>query len=457
MRYDPRLKPSGAGGEGLKEIDPMENREKGESRPGLPRGARYYLPPEAGRKRTVESQLLEVFLRWGFQEIVTPTLDYYETVARGLGHQTLGDLFKIIDRETGELLTLRSDITPQIAHLAATSLRTRPLPIRLCYAGRIYRYVHSQGRIQQEFHQSGIELIGLESLEADAEVIAVAVESLRSCGLKDFSLILTHMGFLRGVLDRIDASPEWVAAYREALARKDLSSLERLVGRLKVSARVRTALRQAPEWVGGPEVLDRVRKALPGRETKAAMQGLSVVLDMLGVYGVSDDVTFDLSEVRGFNYYTGTVFEVFSPLAGFPICSGGRYDSLIGRFGASVPATGFAIDVGGLLETIKQQEGGRFSPSGPDVLLIDFSRRKDRALTLARKLRDRGFRVARDVIDRRLSDSLEFARGTGFRFAVVLGHRSVPAGKAGVVDLSCGRRVDVSVQSLPRVLKRMEP
>lgn len=436
-------------------MNPMEKLDREGLQPGLPKGVRYYPPPEAGRKRDLESQLLDVFLRWGFQEIVTPTLDYYETLDRGLGHQNLRDLFKVIGRDTGELLTLRSDITPQIAHLAATSLKTRPLPIRLCYAGRIYRYAQSQGRIQQEFHQSGIELIGLESLEADAEVIAVAVESLRLCGLKDFSLILTHMGFLRDFLNRIDTSPEWVAAYREALARKDLSTLERLVKRLSISPKIRSALLQAPNWVGGPEVLDVVCKAMPSRATRVAMDELTKVLEMLDVYGVANDVTFDLSEVRGFNYYTGTVFEVFSPNAGFSICSGGRYDDLIGRFGSPVPATGFAVDVGGLLETIKEQEGGRFSPSGPDVLLIDFSKRKERVLSLARKLRDRGFRVARDIIHRKLTDSLEFARASGIRFAVVLGHRSVPTGKVGVVDLVRGREVDVSIHGLPRVLKRM--
>lgn len=434
----------------------MESQDGGGPRSGLPKGVRLYLPPEAARKREVESRLLEVFLRWGFQEIVTPALDYYETVARGLGHQSLGDLFKIVDRESGELLTLRSDITPQIAHLAATSLRSRPLPLRLCYAGRIFRYVHTQGRVQQEFHQSGIELVGLDSLEADAEVMAVAVESLRACGLRGFSVILTHMGFLREILEGIQAPPAWVSAYRDALGRKDLTSLERLVGELDVSSRLRSALLQAPEWAGGAEVLDRVERALPGRKSRNAMEDLRTILDMLEVYGVAGDVTFDLSEARGFNYYTGTGFEVFSPLAGYPICSGGRYDDLIGRFGSAVPATGFAVDVGGLLETLKNQGGETSEPSEQGILLMDFSRRKDRALALARRLRGRGFRVARDIIRRDLSASLEYARESGIRLAVVLGHRKVAAGRAWVIDLVRGEEANVSEESLPGTLQRWE-
>jgi ATP phosphoribosyltransferase regulatory subunit len=433
-----------------------EIRNGEEFRPGIPKGVRLYLPPDAARKREVESKLLDVFLRWGFQEILTPTLDYYETAARGLGHQSLGDLFKIIDRETGELLTLRSDITPQIAHLAATSLRSRPLPLRLCYTGRIYRYVHTQGRLQQEFHQSGVELVGLESLEADAEVIAIAVESLRSSGLKEFSVILTHMGFLRDVLDKIQAPRPWIVAYREALGRKDLTSLKRLVGEIDISPRLRSVLLQAPDWVGGADVLDRVQKALPARKSRQSMEDLRSILEMLEVYGVAQDITFDLSEVRGFNYYTGTGFEIFSPLAGHPICSGGRYDDLIGRFGAPAPATGFAIDVGGLIETLNLQEGGESGPTGPDVILINFSRRKERALALARSLRNRGYRVARDIIHRDLAASLNYARETGIRFGVVLGHRKTGAEKALIIDLVEGKEAIVSHSSLLSILKRWE-
>ncbi|HJM41993.1 MAG TPA: ATP phosphoribosyltransferase regulatory subunit, partial [Nitrospinota bacterium] len=162
------------------------------------------------------------------------------------------------------------------------------------------------------------------------------------------------------------------------------------------------------------------------------------------------------SEVRGFNYYTGTVFEVFSPLAGYPICSGGRYDDLVGRFGASVPATGFAIDVGGLFETMKLQEREPSAPLGPDVFLIDFSRRKDRALGLAKDLRNRGFRVARDIIRRTLPASLKFARATGFRYAVVLGHRKVAAEEARLMDLLRAEETTVKRAAVARTLQEWE-
>ena len=156
------------------------------------------------------------------------------------------------------------------------------------------------------------------------------------------------------------------------------------------------------------------------------------------------------------DYYTGTVFEVFSPLAGYPICSGGRYDDLVGRFGAHVPATGFAIDVGGLLETMTLQDGGRTPHSGPDVLLMDFSRKKDRALALARGLRKRGFRVARDIIRRTLPASLKFARETGVRFAVILGHRKVSAQEVLLMDLLRAEEANVKEAAVAGTLRRWE-
>jgi ATP phosphoribosyltransferase regulatory subunit len=143
-------------------------------------------------------------------------------------------------------------------------------------------------------------------------------------------------------------------------------------------------------------------------------------------------------------------------LAGYPICSGGRYDDLIGRFGPAVPATGFAVDVGGLLETLKIQEGEASSPAGPDIILIDFSRRKEPALALARRLRKQGFCVARDIIRRDLGASLGYARETGIRLAVIIGHRKAGAGRAWVIDLVGGEEKIVSQASLSASLRRWE-
>ncbi len=428
------------------------------------RGARLFLPSEAARKRQMEERLLSVFRQWGFQEVLTPTLDYYDTLSRGIGRQALDDLFKLVDRDTGQLLALRSDITPQIAYLAATTLRGRPRPLRLCYAGRVYRYVRARGRLQQEFHQAGVELIGLNSLEADVETIAIAVESLRVSGISDFKVALSHMGFLRGVLAAFKdcgVSEDWTEELCSALARKDLSGLEALGNGLRLPRKMKGLVLALPDLVGGLEVLDRAASLMPGtglKGPKKALLDLRTIYEMLRVYGAEGDVAFDLSELRGFDYYTGPVLEAFSRLAGFPILSGGRYDDLMGQFGVPSHATGFAIDVGGLLEMLEAQggKGADEAVDAPEVILIDFSKDKRRALALARDLREKGYRVARDIIRRDLADSLQYARETGTSFALLLGHRSVPTGRILLRDLVLDQDVVTKPPLLLAELRRME-
>jgi len=156
----------------------------------LPRGARLYLPDEAARKRHVESRLFDVFRRWGYREIVTPTFEYADVLARGTDVGVQENMFKLVDRETGRMLALRADITPQIARIVATRLRDEPKPLRLGYVTSIFRYDEPRVSHYREFYQAGVELIGLSKPEAEVEVIAMAIEGLRALGLERFQLDL---------------------------------------------------------------------------------------------------------------------------------------------------------------------------------------------------------------------------------------------------------------------------
>src|SRR3989449_163086 len=148
--------------------------------PQLPKGARVYLPDEAARKRHVEARLLDVFTRWGYREIVTSTFEYADVLAMGTDEGVQENMFKLVDRETGRMLALRADITPQIARILATRLRDEPKPIRLRYVTNVFRYDQPQVAHYREFYQAGVELIGLEKPEAEVEIIAMAIEGLRA-------------------------------------------------------------------------------------------------------------------------------------------------------------------------------------------------------------------------------------------------------------------------------------
>src|SRR5437870_11811083 len=164
-------------------------------------------------------------------------------------------MFTLVDRETGRMLALRPDITPQIAHVVATRLRDEPKPIRLAYVTNVFRYDEPRVSHYREFYQAGVELVGLDKPEAEAEIIAMAIEGLRALGLERFQIDLGHPDFVRGLLDEAKTDPASGRELRAALARKDGSTLERLVADLAPPAHVRDALLALPTLFGRESVL----------------------------------------------------------------------------------------------------------------------------------------------------------------------------------------------------------
>ena len=208
----------------------------------LPKGARIYLPDEAARKRRVETALLDVFGRWGYREIVTSSFEYFDVLSMGTDVGVQENMFKFVDRETGRMLALRADITPQIARVVATRLRDEPKPLRLAYLTNVFRYDEPQISHYREFYQAGVELIGLEKPEAEVEIVAMTIEAMQSLGLKRFQIDVGHLDFFRGLLEEIKTDDLHERELRTALSRKDASTLERLVGELDPPARVGEAL-----------------------------------------------------------------------------------------------------------------------------------------------------------------------------------------------------------------------
>src|SRR3989441_7497703 len=193
----------------------------------LPKGAKLYLPDEAGQKRHVEETLLTVFRRWGYREIVTPAYEYFDVLSQGMDHELQERMFKMVDRESGRLLALRADVTPQIARIVATRMREEPKPLRLAYLTNVFRYDEPHVGRYREFYQAGVELVGLPNPEGDAELIAMAVEGLRALDLREFQLDVGQADFFRGILEDLGLDEEKARELRSALGKKDVSALER--------------------------------------------------------------------------------------------------------------------------------------------------------------------------------------------------------------------------------------
>jgi ATP phosphoribosyltransferase regulatory subunit len=408
---------------------------------------KIYLPEEAARKRLVEERLLGVFRRWGYREILPPTYEYFDVLSRGTDHELQEQMFKLVDRESGRLLALRADITPQIARIVATRLRDDPKPLRLAYVTHVFRDEEPQVGRYREFSQAGVELVGLPNPEGDAEMIAMTVEGLRALGLGDFQIDVGHADFFRGILDDLGASEDTARALRDALGHKDVSALERLVGTLAPPAAAAELLLALPGLYGRGEVLGRAERLVKSPRSEAALANLAEVYRLLGLYGLADSVLLDLGEVRGFDYYSGPHFEAYVKGLGAALAGGGRYDQMLGRFGYDCPATGFAFDVGRILLALESQGAAPTLP-GPDFFVIDFTPDKTRALALARRYRDLGAAVARDIIQRGLADSLAYARQQGARWALVIGEGAGDPDRVRVLDLAGGGERTLPVAAL---------
>lgn len=380
-----------------------------------------YLPGRAARLSELEQQVLKVAAAWGFQQVLPPMLEFENVLAVGMGDGLRSRTLRFDDWQSGRLLAIPSDITPQIARIAATRLKGQPLPHRISYAGRVLRHTELQSGRSREIMQAGVELIGLESPEADAEMVAMAVEVMTAANLLDFKVDLGQVAFCRGIFDASGLNGEPLRLIREAVALKDVSTIESLLERYPVSEASRVELTALPRLFGGCGTLDEADKIVQNPQSMAALENIREVVAILALHGIKDCITIDLGETRGLDYHTGLTFEGFVPGVGEALFSGGRYDDLVGRYGFQTSATGFTCNLVSLLNALEMQ--GAVSQEQRDLLVFNNADERDEALEVSRELRSRGYSVARDIIRRDLDASLYYAEQQGIRAVLVINNR----------------------------------
>lgn len=386
----------------------------------LPFGVSDFLPDAAAKIGYIEERIRRVFELWGFRRVITPKLEYEDVMAIGLGDGLKDKTYRFDDRQTGRLLAFPPDITPQIARIVATRLTASPLPHRISYSGRVLRQTEIQTGRSREIFQSGVELIGLDSPEADAEMVAMAVEVMQGLGFSDFKIDLGQVEFCRGIIASSELGGQPLRDLLEAVSRKDASAVARIIAENPLSEDSAREISSLPRLFGGREVMDAARQVTSNSRSRLALDNLQQVLDILDIHGVSDHLTIDLGETRGLDYHTGVTFEGFVPGLGGPVCSGGRYDTLSGRYGFETPATGFTFDVLSLLQALERRPELEASTTR-DFLLFNCGSGRREALETARLLRSRGYSTARDIIRRDYDSSLEYARKTNIRCMLIIG------------------------------------
>ncbi|MGB1698476.1 MAG: ATP phosphoribosyltransferase regulatory subunit [Nannocystaceae bacterium] len=361
----------------------------------LPRGSRDLLPTAAAERRRAQARLLKTFDRWGFSEVVPPLVEYHDVHRRGLSVEQGARVVRFIEAGTGELVSLRADVTPQIARMVAQRMRPRGSAVRVSYAADILRIPEEQSD-RAELHQVGVELIGEGGPRMDAEMVALADASLRSVGLSDFRIELAHTGVFRSALKTIGLSEEDAARIRGPFARKDEVAISAILKEAGVKPRHRTAMFALCRAYGGTTDLEDFRARLRPLRVAAAIDELEEVLDLVEYFNPSlrAGIVLDLGEARGFDYYTGIRLRAWAPDCSAPLIRGGRYDDMVGRYGSAMPAIGFAVDLDALerARAAQRRGGGAPAPRGCLVAVNDVAdrARMRRAISLVTEIRRGG-------------------------------------------------------------------
>ena len=422
----------------------------------IPIGMTTLLPDAAERVRHLERALFEGFARWGYREIIPPTFEYLDVLSAGLPADVLEKCYKVADWTTGRILVLRPDVTAQIAKIVAMGMIGRRLPLRLSYRSTVFRYEPEHAGREREVFQLGVELIGADEASMDAEILTLLIESLKAVGLSNFKISLGHVGFYQALLVQSGLSERGRKQAELAAAHKDLPKLERILKTERVSPQRARPILEAPGRYGREEVLQWGR-SLAGRNVRllAPIERLTNVYALLDAAGVREHLLLDLGEFRGFDYYDGVVFDVFSANVGCELGGGGRYNHLIGQFGQDLPSTGFALDLDRLFLAFGKGEE-QWAPESPSVLVGSPDSHFGQAFQTSQFLRSHGFVVYQETVPRWDSSRLRRIRSrlqaSGASWAVMVGVPSVSSQEAVVMGKKAKASRTVRIQDLPPLM-----
>lgn len=332
-----------------------------------PEGTRDLLFEECIARREVEERLSELFRSHGYNQVVTPSIEYYNVFSRSSSGLRQEDMYKLTDAG-GRLIVLRPDNTLPIARVASGRLKDATLPLRLFYCQNIFRRHMLMAGHSDECQQCGVELIGADGYRADLEILTLAVQALEDVSTEGFKIEIGHAGFYHALCDLLDTDEEIRQEISSLIEKKNYAALADLLDTLPDTEASR-ALRRLPRLFGGAEILDEAAELCTTPKAQEALDYLRKVYAAAVKLGAEGSVTIDLGLVHRNNYYTGLVFRGYIPGSGATVLSGGRYDRLLGEFGNALPATGFGVEVDELYKALLDSASAPSVPV-PDALVF---------------------------------------------------------------------------------------
>lgn len=321
-----------------------------------PEGVRDIYNEECEKKLELQDRLHKALKRHGYHSIQTPTFEFFDIFGKEVGTIPSSELYKFFDRE-GNTLVLRPDITPSIARSAAKYFMDEDMPIRLSYMGNTFINNHSyQGRLK-ESTQLGAELIGDDTVDADAEMIAMAIDALKSSGLKDFQISVGHVEFFRGLMEAAGLSEEQEEVIRELIANKNFFGVEEEISDCSMNQNLKELFGMLGTIYDNAASFEEAKTyAADYPRVYKAIRRLEDLDAVLKIYSVDKYVTYEFGMLSSYHYYTGVIFAGYTYGSGEPIVKGGRYDKLLTYFGKDAASIGFAIVVDQLMAAISRQK-----------------------------------------------------------------------------------------------------
>ena len=357
-----------------------------------PEGVRDIYNGECSQKHHLQTEIRKVFDSYGYEEIETPSFEYFEVFSREVGTIPSKDLYKFFDRE-GNTLVLRPDFTPSVSRACATYFNPEQEVVTLSYTGNTFINNSSyQGRLK-ETTQMGVERIGDDSAEADAELLAMTVECLLKAGLKEFQVSVGQVDYFKSLLQDANLDIEEEENLRSLISQKNYFGVEDLVRSQNIPESLEKAFLELPHLFGSSEVLQKARSLTDNICAIKAVERLEEIYEILKIYGYEKYVSFDFGMLSKFQYYTGIIFQAYTYGTGEPVVKGGRYNNLLKHFGKPAASIGFGITVDNLLMALSRQKISLPEKKAPVILTYTEANRRE-AILEAQKLRNEGTAVA---------------------------------------------------------------
>lgn len=373
-----------------------------------PEGVRDIYVDEASRKNELQNRIMSILYSYGFKNVQTPTFEYIDVFHHDQGTVDSNRMYKFSDRD-GNLLALRPDITPSIARFAATSFEEKPLYQRLCYLGNTFRNNEAlQGKLR-EFTQAGVEFIGNDSPDADAEMIAILVNCLLVSGLTSFQIEIGQAGFFKALVEDSGLSRKNEDELRGLIDEKNYISLEELIKDLKIDERNKAALLDLPKLFGTIDVIEKARKMTDSEKALKELERIEQVYEILKDYGIDKYISVDLGMVSSLNYYTGIVFRAYTFGTGASIADGGRYNSLIQQFGKDAPSVGFAIIIDGLMTALERQ-GIKLPIEEIHTLLLYNPSSRKIAIGISESMRAQEMNIEVGLLQKTIEENIDYGK-----------------------------------------------